>query len=151
MKQIEKILESYFLMALLNILIFIGYIDIARLPGGQFGMMPFGLMIAAGISLVAALLIVLIIKIKKSVTFATSTLIYNIIYLGILIFNGLGRPAVFNFSSSNAYLFSILIGFLVWGIALTVARFFPSRRNKTNIGKISNSKSNNTIEWTVRK
>lgn len=130
MKQIEKILGSYFLIGLLNVLIFIGYMDIARLPGGEFGMMPFGLMIAAGISLVAALLIILIIKIKKSVTFATSVLIYNIIYLGILIFSGLGRPTVFNFSSSNAYLFSILIGFLVWGIALVVSRLKKTETKK---------------------
>lgn len=132
MKQIEKILGNYFLIGLLNVLIFIGYMYIAHLPGGQFGMMPFGLMIAAGISLVAALVTVLIIKIKKPVPFTTSILIYNIIYLGILIFSGLGRPTVFNLSSSNAYLFSILIGFLVWGIFFMVARFFPSGKKTDN-------------------
>lgn len=65
------------------------YLSISDLPGGEVGMLPFGIALVSGISALIAIAIELIITVKVNVSFKMSIIIYHLVYFGLLIYNGL--------------------------------------------------------------
>ena len=130
MKNLEKIIGIFFVIGFLNTIIFIEYLKTTNRSGGEVGMMPIGIMIACGITLIFSSLVIGILKTKKNVSLNSSILIYHIIYFVVILYFGIELPELTNFSFKNIDLFIILIALFVWILAIAIAKLW-----KKNIAK----------------
>ena len=81
-----KTLLIFLIIGILNTIIFIQYIKSTGLPGGEVGMVPFGVIIGSIICLVVSFIIYLLLDRKYIINVIKSILLYQFIYLLILIF-----------------------------------------------------------------
>ena len=90
MEKIIKAFASLMGIAVLNLVAFVLYLSASKLPGGDVGMVPFLValksVIAGGISFIIYLLVRQ--RIIINVTIVRLALIYQVVYLLVLLFSG---------------------------------------------------------------
>lgn len=90
MEKIIKAFASLMGIAVLNLVAFVLYLSVSKLPGGDVGMVPFLValesVIAGGISFIIYLLVRQ--RIIIDVTIVRLALIYQVVYLLVLLFSG---------------------------------------------------------------
>ncbi len=89
MEKIIKAFASLMGIAVLNLVAFVLYLSVSKLPGGEVGMVPFLValqsVIAGGISFI---IYVLVRQRIINVTIVRLALIYQVVYLLVLLFSG---------------------------------------------------------------
>lgn len=127
MKNIAVVIGIFFLIGFLNTIIFIEYLKTTKLPGGDVGMAPFGVMLVSAITLAISVVVYLIINLNKKISIVGSIIIYHLVYFGVLIVWGLDWQNLFRMEYINLDLFVILIAIIVWGFTTLVYKFLISK------------------------
>ncbi|WP_234111795.1 hypothetical protein [Chryseobacterium sp. R2A-55] len=122
MKKLGTLIGILILIGFANATLFIPYISIAKLPGGEVGMMPFAILIESGISALITIIIYLLSKFFKELNLINSIFVYHLIYFGLLISQGLNLRELYKFKSWNYDLFIIIIAFLIWGLTYIILK-----------------------------
>ncbi|MGE8534689.1 hypothetical protein KYG33_11605 [Chryseobacterium sp. D764] len=128
--KILQIIGIFLVIGILNTLISGEYIKLLKLPSGDVAMISIGIITISGISLAVSTILISIISIQKQLSLTISLLIYHIIYFITVTYFGLEWP-IANFSFTNIDLFTILIGFTVWGFTFATIKFLQSRKKQT--------------------
>lgn len=122
MKNLGILIGTLILIGFANAILFIPYMSIAKLPGGEVGMMPFAILIESGISAIFTILIYLISKLFKELNLIWTIFVYHIIYFGLLISQGLNLKELYKFKSWNYDLFIIIIALIIWALTYLIIK-----------------------------
>lgn len=122
MKNIGSLIRIFISIGLANSILFIIYMSLANLPGGEVGMMPFAILIEFGFSAVITIIIYLFSKLIKELNLIKLVLIYHIIYFGLLISKGLNYKELYKFKSWNYDLFIVLIAVIIWSFTYYILK-----------------------------
>ncbi len=122
-----KILFLFLIIGILNTELFIQYIKSTGLPGGEVGMAPFGVIIGSGMCLVISFVVYILLNKKYDLNVIKSILLYQFIYLLILMFafggtNSFDKQIDQNFRNINLWIY--LISFIVTGSLIIFNKFF---------------------------
>ena len=122
MKNLGTLIVVLILIGFANSILFITYMSIAKLPGGEVGMIPFAILIESGISAFFTIIIYLLSKLFKELNLINSIFVYHLIYFALLISQGLNLSELYKFKFWNYNLFIIIIAFLIWGIIYIILK-----------------------------
>lgn len=133
MNDFLKILLLYLFIGVLNTMIFIRYLESTGLPGGEVGMAPMGIMLGSLISLIISISIYYLIRLKIKLNKIKSILLYEIIYLLILIFAFGGtdpfKEGINNYNNISLWVY--LTSFISIAITIIFYSILKGIRNKT--------------------
>lgn len=108
------VIGMFFIIALFNVIFYIFYLSSTKLPGGDVGMVPFGMGIMHCIAFVVSSLIFAIINYKRPISYFTASQIYHVILCIVFAIFLRGTIDWLNWSYENYSLFIILTPLLVW-------------------------------------
>ncbi len=116
-----KILFLFLITGILNTVFFIKYIKSTDLPGGDVGMAPFIVIIGSGMCLIISFAVYLFLNKKYTVNVIKSILLYQFIYMLILMFafggsNPFDKQIDQDFRNINLWMY--LISFIVTGLLI---------------------------------
>jgi len=133
MNNFLKILLLYFSIGILNMIIFIKYLESTGLPGGQVGMIPIGLMLGSLISLIISIIIYYLLRLKIKINTINSILLYEFIFLLVLIlaFDGMNPFEEGINNHNNTTLWTYLTSFITTGIIIIAYLILKTIKNKT--------------------
>lgn len=107
------------IVASANFYLFTVYLRETGLPGGEVGMMPFGVLIAGTIGIIGALFSSLFFKLKSV---SHIVIAYHILYFTIVFLFATSFKDLLDFQFSNISLFLVLIALLIFGVTLIILR-----------------------------
>ena len=120
MSKYLKTFIIFLLIGLLNTFIFIAYLDRTGMSGGEVGMVPVVVILGSVISLVISFILYYLIKRKREFGLTKAILLYQSVYLLVLIFLG-PNPFSQELSSDfqKIYFWIYLISFIICVILIS--------------------------------
>jgi hypothetical protein len=125
MNYYAKIILILIFYSIINAILVGAYLSTSGLPGGNVGMLPLLILLAAIITIPISLLILYMIRLRKVIEIVQSIIANNFIYISVLVYFGI-NPFYSELGQEYAKLdfIILLISFMSSGISFIVFKIF---------------------------
>jgi hypothetical protein len=125
MNYYAKIILILIFYSIINAILVGAYLSTSGLPGGNVGMLPLLILLAAIITIPISLLILYMIRLRKVIEIGQSIIANNFIYISVLVYFGI-NPFYSELGQEYAKLdfIILLISFMSSGISFIVFKIF---------------------------